>query len=98
MSASCNTPRTREFAIEENAMSPTSGTAPVSIPIEQPAIIDFAINLKTAATLGLTVPPSLLLAPDKGIEYIGHRPRPAIHPGKIWDIRDCPNSPKTIRS
>jgi len=41
-------------------MGPTSGTAPTDIPIEQPTIIDFAINLKTAKALGIAVPPPLL--------------------------------------
>ena len=39
------------------------GTSPTELPVQQPTKFELAINLKTAKSLGLSVPPSMLSAP-----------------------------------
>jgi putative tryptophan/tyrosine transport system substrate-binding protein len=44
------------------------GAKPAAVPVEPPRKFDLTVNLKTAKTLGLTIPPAMLAGADEVIE------------------------------
>ena len=44
------------------------GAKPVDLPVERPTKFKLIVNMRTARTLGLTIPPSIMLRADHIVE------------------------------
>ena len=59
------------------------GAKPADLPMQQPTELDFVINLTTARSLGLSIPPSILVQATELLQWAGPLSRPAPPPAGL---------------